>query len=316
LTLEEIPTPLFESIYAPQKWSKEMVDWMFVFLGRLFYAVGEKDDWQVIPFLLGAAGTGKSTTIKIIQLLYNARDVGVINNNVETKFGLSQLFDKTVFVAPEVKKNFCLDQAEMQSMISGEEMSLAVKNSDAKVGTWTVPGIICGNELPSWADSSGSIARRVVIFDFPNKIDADSIDMKLLNKIKDLELPAIIRRASLSYLRAVENHGKKDVWTALPDRMLENKKKLMYSTNVLYSFLSSTSIELGPEMYTLESVFIVALKAFASLKFPRVSITFTEEFYGFIFSDFGLTVETCLREWPPHSNNLQKDSYIMGCKIE
>lgn len=51
-TLEEIPTPLFESIYTPQKWSKEMVDWMFVFLGRLFYAVGEKDDWQVIPFLL------------------------------------------------------------------------------------------------------------------------------------------------------------------------------------------------------------------------------------------------------------------------
>ncbi|CAN0368231.1 unnamed protein product [Ectocarpus sp. 6 AP-2014] len=144
LRYDNIPTPLFESIFTPQNWDADMVRWMFVFIGRLFYHVNEADSWQVIPFLKGVAGTGKSTVIKIIQAIYSPAEIGVLSNNVEKKFGLSALVDKTLFIVPEVKSDCQLDQAEFQSIVTGEELSLAVKHESPWCGRWTVPGIMAG----------------------------------------------------------------------------------------------------------------------------------------------------------------------------
>lgn len=314
-TYDEIETPLFESIFEPQEWDSDMIKWIFVFIGRLFYNVNEKDGWQVVPFLLGTAGTGKSTIIKIIQMMYDPRDVGIISNNIEKKFGLSGIFEKMVFLIPELKKDFALDQAEFQSVVTGEEISLPRKHDVPIVGTWTVPGFMCGNELAGWEDKSGSICRRIILMDFPNKLAPEKIDPNLLSKIKKNELPSIIRKSALAYKWALERYGKSDVWTALPERILAQKKKLMYSTSVLYAFLQSNNVEIDLDEYTLESAFIVQLKAFAALKFPRVMVTFTEEFYAYIFADYGLRVENTIKNWPPGSNNLQKQSYIVGCRV-
>ena len=41
--------------------------WLYVLVGRLLFPVGQHDDWQVIPFLKGTAGTGKSSIAAILQ---------------------------------------------------------------------------------------------------------------------------------------------------------------------------------------------------------------------------------------------------------
>lgn len=79
---EEISTRLFEYIFARQGWDDTMIRWMFVLIGRLFYKVTERHGWQVIFFLRGDAGTGKTTVIKIIQMMYDARDIGVLSNGI------------------------------------------------------------------------------------------------------------------------------------------------------------------------------------------------------------------------------------------
>lgn len=267
LTFDEIKTPLFDSIFAPQEWDDDMMKWMFVFIGRLFYKVNEKDTWQVIPFLKGVAGTGKSTVIKIVQMFYDARDVGVISNNIEKKFGLSTLFDKIVFVIPELKRDFQMDQADFQSIVTGEEVSMAVKHENPIIGQWTVPGIIAGNETAGWADKSGSISRRIVVLDFPNKIDPNKIIPDLLQQIKESELAAIIRKASLAYTWAVDTFGKKDIWTSLPPRVCKERKKLQFSTDSLYAFLNSDEVDIDQSEYVPESIFISKLKNFAALRF-------------------------------------------------
>ena len=314
-TYDDIETPVFDSIFEPQKWDKEMIKWLFVFIGRLFYRVGEKDSFQVIPYILGAAGNGKSTIIKVIQMMYAPRDIGIISNHIEKTFGLSSICDKHVFLIPEAKRDFALNPTDFQSMVTGEEMSMPVKNKDPIVKLWDVPGMIVGNEMMGYEDKSGSICRRIVIFDFPNKIPLEKLDPGLLGKIKNQELPSIIRKASLAYDWAIENYSKGDIWTALPERILVQKKKLMYSSSALFSFLQSSSVEIDSDEYTLESTFIVALKAFTALRFPGVSITFTEEFYGYIFSDFDLKIENSLKAWPIGSSNFQKQSYVLGCRV-
>lgn len=315
LTYEQIHTPLFDSIFSPQQWGAEMVRWMFVFIGRLFYEVGELDGWQVIPFLKGVAGTGKSTVIKVVQAMYPTQAVGVLSNNVEKKFGLSALVAKKIFIVPEVKADCQLDQAEFQSIVTGEELSLAVKHEKPWCGRWIIPGILAGNENIGFVDKSGSISRRLVILDFPNRLAPSEMDPTLLKRLLSSELPAIIRKAAIAYNKAVADFGGRDIWTVLPSRICDERKKLQFSTNPLYSFINSDKVELSQEGYVLERVFIEQLKTFASLKFASAHIAWNEDFYGLLFGDYHLSVENCVKNWPPTTSNPQRNTYITGCKL-
>ncbi|CAM9204595.1 unnamed protein product [Pylaiella littoralis] len=316
LVYDQLDTPLFDSIFEPQKWDSEMVWWMFVFIGRLFYEVSEMDSWQVIPFMKGVAGTGKSTVIRVIQMMYNRMDIGVISNNVEKKFGLSTIYNKTIFVVPELKGDFAMDQADFQSMVTGEELSMAVKHGNPLTGTWTTPGIMAGNESAGWEDKSGSISRRIVVFPFLHKVPQEKLNPGLMGEIKESEMPKIIRKSALAYLEAVRKFGGSDIWQGLPSRIREERKKLQFSTNPLYAFISSDIIALSDEEYTLESMFVTKLKAFAALKFPSSVITFTPDFYSYIFDEFGLKIRKDTLPWPRSSmTNVQTQNYLFGCKI-
>lgn len=316
LGFSDLQTPLFDSIFEPQTWDSHMLWWMFVFIGRMFYEVSEMDSWQVIPFMKGVAGTGKSTVIKVIQMMYNRADVGVISNNIEKKFGLSTIYNKTIFVVPELKGDFAMDQADFQSMVTGEVLSMPVKNGAPKTGTWTTPGIMAGNESARWEDKSGSISRRIVVFPFLHKVPESKLNPGLMEEIKENEMPRIIRKSALAYHDAIQKFSAGDIWQALPSRIREEKKKLQYSTNPLFAFISSDNVVLSEEEYTLESIFVTKLKSFAALKFPSSTITFNEDFYSYIFSDFGLTIRKETLPWPRSSTtNEQTQNYLFGCKI-
>jgi hypothetical protein len=316
LGFSDLDTPLFDSIFEPQMWDEHVLRWIFVFIGRLFYEVSELDSWQVIPFMKGVAGTGKSTVINVIQMMYNRADVGVISNNIEKKFGLSTIYNKTIFVVPELKGDFAMDQADFQSMVTGEVLSMPVKNGSPKTGAWTTPGIMAGNESAGWEDKSGSISRRIVVFPFSHKVPPEKVNPCLMNEIKQSEMPKIIRKSALAYRNAVQEYSSADIWQALPPQIREEKKKLQYSTNPLFAFICSDNVALSEEEYTVESIFVTKLKAFATLKFPKSTITFNEDFYSYIFCDFGLSIRKDTLPWPRSStSNVQKQNYVFGCKI-
>eukprot|EP00798_Chlamydomonas_sp_ICE-L_P002018 gene2018-biopygen13062 len=131
------PTPYLQSILDFQKMSPDVSWWMYVFIGRLIYEVGELDEWQVLPYLKGAASTGKSTILtRVCREIYDAHDVGVLSNNIEKKFGLSALDEKLIFIGPEIKSDIALEQAEFQSVVSGETVQVAVKYSTARTIQW------------------------------------------------------------------------------------------------------------------------------------------------------------------------------------
>lgn len=103
----------------------------------------------MIPFFKGMASSGKSTIVlKVAKQFYDPIDVGTLSNNHEKKFGLSQLHDKLLFVAPEIKSDLQIEQAEFQSIVSGEDIAIAVKHKVAFSKQWTVPGVLAGNEVP------------------------------------------------------------------------------------------------------------------------------------------------------------------------
>jgi len=198
-----------EKIMSDQQLQEDTIFWFFVFLGRLMFSVGEKDNWQVLLFLKGVAGSGKSTLSNLMRYLYTADKVGVLSSNAEEKFGLAPLYDKKLVICPEAKKNFSISQGDLQSMVSGEDVSVAIKFKTAKTVEWKAALMFCGNEIPNWQDTSGSMTRRLMMFMFNKKITV--ADTELTKKLHQ-NVGHFIFRAALSYRQAVIMYGSCGIW--------------------------------------------------------------------------------------------------------
>jgi hypothetical protein len=321
----DIPTPAFESILRDQHLGADydtgirrgepgyseveeqrVHRWIYALLGRLMYKVGEMDNWQVILFIHGKANTGKSTIANMIQKLYLKQNIGVLSNNIETKFGLSALLNKFFYICYELKNDFSLDQSEFQSMVSGEDMCVAVKGQTAKTLRWDQPGLFLGNTYAgTWLDNSGSIARRLVIVDFFQEIVASNpqLDQEL-----EREMPAMIQKMNLAYLFMVAKYGKRGIWDkasahgeqVLPDYFHLTQKRMLTSTHPLRLFIHT----LMSDFFKLDATGYVPLNDFYRMfkektpGFDRQRIVWNPEYYRAPFSAYGLTVSpTETRQW-------------------
>ena len=204
--------------------------------------------------------THNSTIItKIAKEFFEANDVGTLSNNSEKQFGLSGIYQRLMFIAPEIKSDFSMDQAVFQSMVSGEDVSVSIKNKTPTSVIWNVPGIMSGNQTPNWTDNYGSMSRRIVLFLFLLKVKNIHKDPLLDRKLKN-ELPALMKKCNSAYLYAVNNYGKKDIWVQLPNYFKETQQSLSEETNALQHFLSSSKIIYGSDLYCRENVFKLCLQ--------------------------------------------------------
>tara|TARA_Y100000389_G_scaffold129640_1_gene127109 strand:- start:1077 stop:3080 length:2004 start_codon:yes stop_codon:yes gene_type:complete len=308
----EIPTPFLESIMNYQEFPEGVKQWMYILLGRLIYEVNELDQWQVMPFLKGQAGTGKSTiTGKIAKAFYEYMDVGMLSNNSEKTFGLSSFYNKLLFIAPEIKNDIKVDQAEMQGIISGEDVVVAEKFKTAHMVEWKVPGMIAGNEVPGWIDNAGSISRRIIVFQFDKKVAQDKSDTKLGDKLFR-ELPSIIKKCNSAYLSAVKAFGNDDIWAHLPKYFKEQKQSLQEQSNALQSFLSSESVRLGEDVYCMEKTFVDAFNDYCrDHHYPKHK--WNSDFYLGPFSQVKVKVEKKKRR--KVGDKSVNGTFIMGLEI-
>ncbi len=254
LDWKDIPTPHFQMVLDYQDFDTEVKNWMYVMGGRLCFEVSELDSWQIIPFLKGIARSGKSTLItKVFKKFYDSDDVRTLSNNIERKFGLSSIWDGFMFIAPEVKGDLCLEQAEFQSLVSGEDVSIAQKYEKAKSFEWKTPGILGGNEIPNWKDNSGSVLRRMLPWNFSKQVqEADPhMDDKL-----DKELPAILLKCVKAYLEYSQKYSDQDIWNVVPEYFKIVQNQVAMVTNSLQNFLSSEKIKYDKDIFCPQKIFV------------------------------------------------------------
>lgn len=309
----EIETPFFQSILDYQEFPEEVCRWAYVLMcGRILYEVGEIDDWQILPFLKGIAKSGKSTILtKVCRDFYESIDVGVLSNNVEKKFGLSALTEKLLFIAPEIKENFNLEQTEFQSMISGEDISVAEKFKTAKSVVWKTPGIFAGNRPLGYEDNQGSIARRIILFVFGKEVK--SADTRLGKKLQK-EIPMILYKGNLAYLEAVNKYGKRDIWKALPKYFLDTRNDMASQTNPLIHFLASDAVILGENQKCRQRIFTQYFNEHIrenNLKKPA----WKKDFYLGPFGNKEIKVERSAEYVDPIDGRIYRGVWYMGVGI-
>ena len=307
-----IPTPYLQSILDFQDMSEETSYWLYVMLGRLLYNVGERDGWQVIPFLKGAGSTGKSTILtQICQRFYDVGDIGVLSNNIERKFGLSALYDKLMFIGPEIKRDIQLEQAEFQSIVSGEPVQVAIKYQDARSVQWSVPGILAGNQIPGWTDNSGSINRRILMFEFPNTVSNG--DMCLGEKLQT-EMGAILIKSNRCYLEAVAAYKTRNIWNVLPQALIDAKNELSENVNSIMSFLRSGELDFDKTYYVpyerLAMAYEDYVKRMGLVRIPLLKDNFNGPLLSHCCS---IDKKKSLRMYPIGSTMALQTRYIIGC---
>ena len=255
--------------------------------GRLCFDVGELDTWQVIPFFKGIARSGKSTLItKVFKKFYENEDVKTLSNNIEKKFGLSSIYDSFMFIAPEVKGDLALEQAEFQSIVSGEDVSIAVKNKQALSIEWKTPGVLGGNEVPNWKDNSGSVLRRILPWNFSRQVlEADpQLDGKL-----EQELPVILFKCVKAYIDYSNKYRDKDIWNVVPEYFKTIQKQVAMVASSLIHFLESTNVEFGKEEYVPQNLFVAAFNTHCRAN-NLGQHKFHQDFYAGPFSSYKIEV--------------------------
>lgn len=283
----DVPTPHMQSVMDYQRFPEDVCRWLYVFCGRLCFDLNDMDSWQVIPFLKGIARSGKSTIItKVCKKFYEGQDVRTLSNNIEKKFGLESIYDGFMFIAPEIKGDMALEQAEFQSLVSGEDMSIARKNKTAQSLTWKVPGILAGNEVPNWRDNSGSVLRRLVTWNFGRQVaEADPhLDDKL-----DSEMALILCKCVRAYLDYAQKYSAQDIWNVLPKYFVDVQNQVAMVTNTLQHFLASEKVTYGPNLCCPQKQFVTAFNQHCqenNLGRPR----FNPDFYAGPFSSRQLEV--------------------------
>jgi phage/plasmid-associated DNA primase len=287
----KIPTPWFDSILKYQKFEDEVCNWAYVMGGRLCFDVNDLDSWQVIPFFKGIARSGKSTLItKVFKKFYEGDDVGTLSNNIEKKFGLSAIKDVFMFIAPEVKGDLALEQAEFQSIVSGEDVSVAVKNKTAVSIEWKVPGVLGGNEVPNWRDNSGSVLRRILPWNFGKQVQ--DADPQLEDKLHK-ELPIILLKCVRGYLDYSNKYRNRDIWNAVPAYFKKIQKQVAMVASSLTNFLESTYVVLGEDKFVPQKEFVAKFNQHCREN-NLGSYKFHGDFYAGPFSsrDIEVRVET------------------------
>lgn len=244
----DIPTPAFDSVIHYQGIVGDAADWMFVFMGRMqnrLRALG-CDRWQIAMFICGLAGTGKSTILDMIGSWYNKDDVGIISANSEKKFGLQALLDKFILLWYEVGPGGP-EQCEIQSIISGEGITIARKNKVAITKDWTEPLFMAGNGHGFTKNGSGQMDRRLLMASFDRKVV--HMDPTLEGKLKS-ETAQLLAKCSKAYAWAVVTHGDKDIWDVIPDYYKKKREQVARELNPLAMYLHETDdIEFGDTLF-------------------------------------------------------------------
>lgn len=307
---ENVETPLLDKILLHQNLPNDVIIWNKVYLGRLLYDNNEVDNWQTIMFYLGKGGTGKSTINNdIAKQFYDIDDVAVMSNNIQKKFGLSDIYDKFIFIAPEIKKDWCIEQAEFQEIVSGGDININIKYKQSETKKWTTPGLLGGNENPDFIDNSGSVKRRIVVTRFDKKVTkGDAMLGKKLRK----ELPYIIKQCNMYYHKYVAIVGTDTVWDHLPNYFKETQAKMSDATNSLSNFLNSGKLTFGQDLYMPKDIFLSRYKEHCNEYNFKVS-KITIDFLNTYFEDY--QIEEIKRE-PRHYDGRQKmANWLIGVDL-
>lgn len=320
-----IPTPAMDKIIGyqlfedpdgvPTVQEANVYMWYLALIGRLFFDVGDRDEWQVMLFLFGQAGTGKSVIINLFSAFYGVEGTGMIDEGMNEQFGLAPLLDKQLCLATDIGQNLKLKVAIYNNMVSGEPIMVDIKhNSPRGMPKWKSQLVLAGNVLPPWPDNSGALKRRAVFLHFWRIVKPEDQDQTVSSKIR-AEIGHIIVKCALAYQHVRDLVGTDGFHKKVPREIVETSDKILASKQSLHTFVSSTAVLCNPRLKCPFEEFCTAYNAFCRTKriiaMSTIEPSFTETLRGMSL----VYVLEESEEWVDGGMMKVRDPFIKGCAL-
>lgn len=171
-------------------------------------------------FVVGPRQSGKSTFLHLLQALFgNPPTVTNLTPQqlADTRFDASSLKEAMLNAVNDINATKIQDSGTLKRIFSGERLKLERKHQDAHFGAPKAKHAFTANWLPAVVGQDESLYRRILIVEFPNKIDDSDRDEELKAKLAggvgdggtehEGELPGILNRALDARDRLHENEG-------------------------------------------------------------------------------------------------------------
>lgn len=294
---KEIPTPYFDSIFKYQGLDDNVIHWIYMFLGRLFYYVGELDDYQIFPFFKGKAGTGKSLVLKILSTIFGEKNVGTMGDSMEDTYGFGRSAKRYIFMVPEASKNIKMTQETFQSMVSGDNVYISTKFVDGDMIPWRIPGIGCGNKYFPFFDKTGNIDRRFIYIQFNEVYQGADDRAENFRENINRELGYVLlkmNRAYLSLIKSDKNNTKITMAEGFPEYFKKTSMEAYAEINAIPGYLSfclkEGIYERIPQGEVLFSEFKNSFNQYIREHRPHLrNLDFLEEDFQYTFDKYGLS---------------------------
>ena len=303
-----IDTKEIDDIMTDQDLPDAVMEWLYVFFGRMAYKVNEFDIWQCQLFLKGVAGTGKSSLLQQLIFLWDPTDVAILSNTTEKMFPLEALLHVFAYFGLDISNSLQLDQTLWQSMVTGEGVAVNRKFKERISVEWEVGGMLAGNQTPPWKDNAGSVSRRLLIAAFLNTIDEAKVRGDL-NKELRLKVGAFIKKISVAYRTVVSVAGMVGIWKMLPDYFRETRELLRQQTNILDAYLSSPRIKKGQHLKCPESVFTRDFQQFVNGQ-GKTAPEWQPEFYIDVFAKSNPRITRKVVENETYNNHTLAEKHV------
>lgn len=289
----DCPVPDFDRIMTHQSLGLHDRFMVYALLGRLFFEVGERDNYEMTFMIEGIGGCGKTTIQKAFLKFFPAHLIGVLSPNIQPQFGMAAVLRDNrvrIIVCNEAGKSLQIMQEEWQTCVSGEFGSYAVKNQQmplicrAKAQHFWI-----GNSFPShFKNEQNQVSRRLpgVLMQTP----VTERDGTLLARINN-DLGLLQRRTVLAYesFRAV--HGKRDPMSreeSLPPAFYAYIKRGKLKSNPFEAFLRDANfvVPRDHERMELSRLRELYVEYRSQTGLPRMR-GFDQDVYTSALADFG-----------------------------
>jgi P4 family phage/plasmid primase-like protien len=218
---------IFEKAEHPQT----LIDFFNELMG---YAIQPRRDIPLIVVMVGKGGNGKTSLVRVLTELVGTNFIhsGRVDDLDNGRFAIGSLFGKLAFIDDDVRAGAKLPDGTLKKISEGKLLTgeHKFKPSFSFVNR-AFPILLCNN-LPSLADLSPGMMRRLHVMPFDRTFEESEIDRNLFDRIIKNELPGVLIRALRGWM-----HLKKRGRFPRSSDMMRARRDLLAHANPLKGFI-------------------------------------------------------------------------------
>jgi P4 family phage/plasmid primase-like protien len=173
------------------------------------YLIQSRRNIPLVIILLGRGDNGKTKLLETVTRLLGSELVYAqrVDELEKSRFTMGSLFGKYLLVDDDVRAGARLPDGILKIISEAKEVTGELKYAPAfNFVVRTVPVLLCNN-VPSLADLSHGMQRRLTVIPFDRTFTGEDRDRFLFDRIWKNELPGVLNRTLAGYRRVLKRHA-------------------------------------------------------------------------------------------------------------